>query len=205
MKRKHLTGSRSPSRRRPPLFSGSPVLARVSGRAGAARAVPGALPSPGPRARRHRPRPVAATCATTHPRRQARRRSRSRDGRLAGRARPPHAGTPADRALGSSIPLAWANILPARQDNACQALRCPQKRGHSKKTRGLSSRFSPTGPSSLLCGGALGSPGAEVGCGVSPVMASRRSTGGDATGPRPAAAGRTGRAHEPSKAGFLPR
>ncbi len=46
-------------------------------------------------------------------------------------ARPSHTETPADTASGNSIPLAWWRILPARPDNADQALRCPRNRGHS--------------------------------------------------------------------------
>jgi hypothetical protein len=57
--------------------------------------------------------------------------------RSAGTARQPHAGTPAGTASGSSIPLAWRRILPARSDTADPALRCPRKRGHSTHRGGF--------------------------------------------------------------------
>ena len=55
--------------------------------------------------------------STTHLRRRARRRSRSRDGRLVGRARPPRAGARVDRAFGRPIPLSTDEhpLRPARQ------------------------------------------------------------------------------------------
>src|SRR6266542_547878 len=72
-------------------------------------------------------------------RHRGRERSLSARGRCADTTRPLHAETPAGTAPGSSIPLAWPDILSARPDCADPALRCPRKRGHSRelKERGM--------------------------------------------------------------------
>src|SRR5439155_3121794 len=64
-------------------------------------------------------------------RHRGRARSLSARGRCADTTRPLHAETPTGTASGSSIPLAWPDILSARPDCADPALRCPRKRGHS--------------------------------------------------------------------------
>ena len=58
-------------------------------------------------------------CSTTHPRRRARRRSRSRDGRLAERARPPRTGAPVDRAFGRPILIQQARRSHRARPTTC--------------------------------------------------------------------------------------
>ena len=125
MNRKTLTGSRSPWRRRPPLFSGSRAPRRATltsrrNRRSSSRSSllrPGAVPS--------------STSSWLRPVPQRLRRDAQLDARAAGptdrcsaTAAPPPGGTPTNTA-GS---LASTDILP---DRANSVSRCPPKRGNS--------------------------------------------------------------------------
>src|SRR5262249_41885535 len=122
--------SRSPSRRRPRLFSRSRALPRAPAPAAAAAAAPPARRSSGPRARRHPPAPASTTAAATRTTRPAHERSAASGGRSTEQARPRHAGTPAGTAFDNSS-WTWCAILPASPDNTGSALRCPRNRGKS--------------------------------------------------------------------------
>src|SRR6266540_2143675 len=129
MNRNRLTASRSPSRRRPRLFSRSPAPARATARVDAARAAPPARHRSGHRARRARSAPAAPTAAATRATPRDRRRSPQASDPFQRRARPLHAETPADTAFGTSASLAWPDSLSAGPDSP--ALSCPRNRGHS--------------------------------------------------------------------------
>src|SRR6266545_4920492 len=129
MNRNTLTASRSPSRRRPLLFSGSPALARAAAPADAAPAAPHAHPPSGRRARPVRSAPAAPTAAATPSKHRDRGRARRACDRSGSRAPPPRGETPADTAFGTSASLAWPDSLSAGPDSP--ALSCPRKRGHS--------------------------------------------------------------------------
>src|SRR6266498_2558608 len=129
MNRNRLTASRSPSRRRPRLFSRSPAPARATARVDAARAAPRARHRSGHRARRARSAPAAPTAAATRATPRDRRRSPQASDPFQRRARPLHAETPADTAFGTSASLAWPDSLSAGPDSP--ALSCPRNRGHS--------------------------------------------------------------------------
>src|SRR6266545_5827035 len=129
MNRNRLTASRSPSRRRPRLFSRSPAPARARARVGAARAAPRAHRRSGHRARRARSAPAAPTAAATRATPRDRRRSPPASDPFQRRGRLLHAETPADTAFGTSASLAWPDSLSAGPDSP--ALSCPPNRGHS--------------------------------------------------------------------------
>src|SRR5918996_3425305 len=130
MNRYRLTASRSPSRRRPRLFSGSPAPARAAAPAGAAHAAPRARRRSGHRARHARSVPAAPTAAATHATPPDPGQSPRACDQCVRTARPPHGETPAGTASGTSASLAWPDSLSAGPDSP--ALSCPPNRGHSK-------------------------------------------------------------------------
>src|SRR5215218_8243809 len=129
MNRNRLTASRSPSRRRPRLFSRSPAPARATTPAGAVRAAPRARRRSGHRAHPARSALAAPTAAATPATHRDRRRSPQASDPFERRAPPLHAETPAGTAFGTSASLAWPDSLSAGPDNP--ALSCPRNRGHS--------------------------------------------------------------------------
>src|SRR6266540_3036738 len=129
MNRNRLTASRSPSRRRPRLFSRSPAPARATTPAGAVRATPRARRRSGHRAHPARSAPAARTVAATPATHRDRRRSPQASDPFERRALPLHAETPAGTAFGTSASLAWPDSLSAGPDSP--AFSCPRNRGHS--------------------------------------------------------------------------
>src|SRR5215216_2383654 len=129
MNRNRLTASRSPSRRRPRLFSRSPAPARATTPAGAVRAAPRARRRSGHRAHPARSALAAPTAAATPATHRDRRRSPQASDPFERRAPPLHAETPAGTAFGTSASLAWPDSLSAGPDSP--ALSCPRNRGHS--------------------------------------------------------------------------
>src|SRR6266536_4165653 len=129
MNRNRLTGSRSPSRKRPRLFSRSPAPARATARVGAARAAPHPHHRSGHRAHHARSAPAAPTTAATPARHRDRRRSPQACGQSGHTTQPLHAETPADTAFDTSASLAWPDSLSAGPDSP--ALSCLPKRGQS--------------------------------------------------------------------------
>src|SRR5437868_8309171 len=129
MIRYRLTASRSPSQRRPRLFSRSLALARATAPAAAAHAAPPPHRRSDHRARRARSAPAAPTAATTPATHRDQLRSRPTSCLSARTAPPPHGETPAGTASDTSAPLAWPDSLSAGPDSPARS--CPPNRGHS--------------------------------------------------------------------------
>src|SRR5215216_3283882 len=175
MNRNRLTASRSPSRRRPRLFSRSPAPARATTPAGAVRAAPRARRRSGHRAHPARSALAAPTAAATPATHRDRRRSPQASDPFERRAPPLHAETPAGTAFGTSASLAWPDSLSAGPDSAQLSTKpgAFQRRDPARLRRGAREREGCNG-------GRLPAPGARL----LPQLRDLRRAGADRQRPR---------------------